>query len=99
MRILLLHPNYHSGGAEIAGNWPPAWAAYIAGALKQAGYVDVTFIDAMTFNIPDDTLEGMVREARPDIVMATAIMSRRCSAVCTAPSCTGRSSPRRRGST
>ena len=23
MRILLLHPNYHSGGAEIAGNWPP----------------------------------------------------------------------------
>ena len=29
MRILLLHPNYHSGGAEIAGNWPPAWVAYL----------------------------------------------------------------------
>ncbi len=29
MRILLVHPNYHSGGAEIAGNWPPAWAAYL----------------------------------------------------------------------
>jgi hypothetical protein len=25
MRIVLIHPNYHSGGAEIAGNWPPEW--------------------------------------------------------------------------
>ena len=41
MRILLLHPNYHSGGAEIAGNWPPAWAAYVSGALKGAGFADV----------------------------------------------------------
>lgn len=24
MRILLIHPNYRSGGAEIAGNWPLA---------------------------------------------------------------------------
>jgi anaerobic magnesium-protoporphyrin IX monomethyl ester cyclase len=38
MRILLVHPNYHSGGAEIAGNWPPAWVAYLTGSLKQAGY-------------------------------------------------------------
>jgi anaerobic magnesium-protoporphyrin IX monomethyl ester cyclase len=38
MRIVLVHPNYHSGGAEIAGSWPPAWVAYLAGALKQAGY-------------------------------------------------------------
>jgi hypothetical protein len=22
MRIMLIQPNYHSGGAEIAGNWP-----------------------------------------------------------------------------
>jgi hypothetical protein len=28
------HPCYHSGGAEIAGNWPPAWVAYLAGSLK-----------------------------------------------------------------
>ena len=41
LRILLIHPNYHSGGAEIAGNWPPAWAAYLAGSLKSAGYDDV----------------------------------------------------------
>lgn len=24
VRILLIHPEYHSGGAEIAGKWPPA---------------------------------------------------------------------------
>ena len=73
MRILLIHPNYHSGGAEIAGNWPPAWAAYISGALKGAGFADVQFIDAMTFEIPDDRLETMVRDAKPDLIMATAI--------------------------
>jgi len=37
VRILLIHPNYHSGGAEIAGSWPPAWAAYLTGSLKDAG--------------------------------------------------------------
>jgi hypothetical protein len=30
--VVLVHPNYHSGGAEIAGNWPPAWVAYLAGS-------------------------------------------------------------------
>jgi len=28
MRILMIQPNYHSGGAEIAGNWPPSWVPY-----------------------------------------------------------------------
>jgi anaerobic magnesium-protoporphyrin IX monomethyl ester cyclase len=73
MRIVLIHPNYHSGGAEIAGNWPPAWAAYIAGALKSAGFTDVRFIDAMTHHIPDDQLEQMLRQEKPDVIMATAI--------------------------
>ena len=36
MRILFIHPNYHSGGAEIAGTWPPAWVAYLAGSLRTA---------------------------------------------------------------
>jgi anaerobic magnesium-protoporphyrin IX monomethyl ester cyclase len=73
MRILLIHPNYHSGGAEIAGNWPPAWAAYISGALKSAGYKDVRFIDAMTYDIDDAKLETILAEERPDVIMATAI--------------------------
>ena len=73
MRILLIHPNYHSGGAEIAGNWPPAWAAYLAGSLKSAGYTDVVFIDAMTNDIPDDELGRQIAAAKPDIVGATSI--------------------------
>ena len=51
MRIVLIHPNYHSGGAEIAGNWPPAWVAYLTGYLKAGGYHDITFIDAMTHHL------------------------------------------------
>jgi anaerobic magnesium-protoporphyrin IX monomethyl ester cyclase len=73
MRIVLVHPNYHSGGAEIAGNWPPAWVAYIAGQLKAAGYKDVRFIDAMTDHMENDVLEKELRYARPDVVMCTAI--------------------------
>ncbi len=73
MRILLIHPNYHSGGAEIAGNWPPAWAAYLAGSLKGAGYEDVRFIDAMTNDISDDALRAILAAEKPDIVGATAI--------------------------
>jgi anaerobic magnesium-protoporphyrin IX monomethyl ester cyclase len=73
MRILLVHPNYHSGGAEIAGNWPPAWAAYLTGSLKAAGFKDVRFIDAMTNDISDDHLREIIAEAKPDVVGATAI--------------------------
>jgi len=73
MRIALVHPNYHSGGAEIAGNWPPAWAAYLSGPLKKAGYTDIHFIDAMTNNIEDDELARQLKEIQPDIVGVTAI--------------------------
>jgi anaerobic magnesium-protoporphyrin IX monomethyl ester cyclase len=73
VKIVLVHPNYHSGGAEIAGNWPPAWAAYIAGALQAAGFRDLVFIDAMTHDIPDDRLAEMLRAEAPDAVMCTAI--------------------------
>ena len=73
MRILLIHPNYHSGGAEIAGNWPPAWVAYLTGALKSAGYEDVHFLDAMTNHISDEDLHKRISELQPDIVGTTAI--------------------------
>lgn len=73
MRILFVHPNYHSGGAEIAGNWPPAWVAYLSGSLKAAGFTDIRFIDAMTNDIDDERLAAMIVEAAPDIVGATAI--------------------------
>lgn len=73
MKIVLVHPNYHSGGAEIAGNWPAAWVAYIGGALKSAGFDDITFIDAMTHNIDDDALADKLRDLQPDMVGVTAI--------------------------
>jgi anaerobic magnesium-protoporphyrin IX monomethyl ester cyclase len=74
MRILLIHPNYHSGGAEIAGNWPPAWVAYLCGTLKRAGYTDIQFIDAMTNNIDDEALENMLRVLpTPDVIGCTSI--------------------------
>jgi anaerobic magnesium-protoporphyrin IX monomethyl ester cyclase len=73
MRILLLHPNYHSGGAEIAGNWPPAWVAYITGYLKAAGYTDVHFVDAMTNHLDEDQVRQKIVELHPDVVGCTAI--------------------------
>jgi anaerobic magnesium-protoporphyrin IX monomethyl ester cyclase len=73
MRILLLHPNYHSGGAEIAGNWPPAWVAYLTGYLRRGGYDDIHFIDAMTHHLDDETLRARMVELQPDVVGCTAI--------------------------
>ena len=71
MRISVIHPNYHSGGAEIAGNWSPAWVAYLAGSLKAGGFTDIRFIDAMT----DDIERGRscarrIAEDQPDVVGA-----------------------------
>ncbi len=73
MRVVLIHPNYHSGGAEIAGNWPPAWVAYLTGYLKAGGYHDITFIDAMTHHLSDEQVAERLRALDPDIVGCTAI--------------------------
>lgn len=73
MRILFVHPNYHSGGAEIAGNWPPAWVAYLAGSLREAGFDDIHFIDAMTNDLSDEALRDRIAELQPDVVGTTAI--------------------------
>jgi anaerobic magnesium-protoporphyrin IX monomethyl ester cyclase len=73
MRVLLMHPNYHSGGAEIAGNWPPAWVAYLTGYLKDGGYTDVTFVDAMTHHLTEDQVRARIQEVQPDVIGCTAI--------------------------
>jgi anaerobic magnesium-protoporphyrin IX monomethyl ester cyclase len=73
MRICLIHPNYHSGGAEIAGNWPPAWVAYLAGSLKAAGFDDIHFIDAMTHDLSPGQLRVKLAELQPDVVGTTSI--------------------------
>jgi anaerobic magnesium-protoporphyrin IX monomethyl ester cyclase len=76
MRIVFVHPNYHSGGAEIAGNWPPAWVAYLAGSLKAKGFDDIHFIDAMTINVPSEDLRARLAELQPDIIGVTSITPR-----------------------
>ena len=73
MRILFVHPNYRSGGAEIAGTWPPAWVAYLTGPLKRAGFDDIHCIDAMTENISDEELQARMLELQPDAVGVTSI--------------------------
>jgi anaerobic magnesium-protoporphyrin IX monomethyl ester cyclase len=73
MKILMVQPNYHSGGAEIAGNWTPSWVAYIGGALKQAGFDQIRFVDAMADDMPDEQIEEIIRANKPDVVMATNI--------------------------
>ncbi len=83
MRILFVHPNYRSGGAEIAGTWPPAWVAYLSGHLRQAGFDDIHFIDAMTDNVSDAELARRMEDIQPDVVGVTAItpsiyMAERC---------------------
>ena len=66
MRILFVHPNYRSGGAEIAGTWPPAWVAYLSGPLKRAGFTDIHFVDAMTEGVADAELQRRMEELQPD---------------------------------
>jgi anaerobic magnesium-protoporphyrin IX monomethyl ester cyclase len=73
MRICLIHPNYHSGGAEIAGNWPPAWVAYLTGSLRAAGFDDIHFIDAMTNDLSQGQLRVKLAELQPHVIGTTAI--------------------------
>ncbi len=73
MKIMMIQPNYHAGGAEIAGNWPPSWVPYVGGALKKAGFENIRFVDAMTDYIPDDVLATIIAKNQPDVVLATAI--------------------------
>ncbi|MEM7614971.1 MAG: cobalamin-dependent protein, partial [Pseudomonadota bacterium] len=73
MRILFVHPNYRSGGAEIAGTWPPAWVAYLTGHLRTAGFDDIAFIDAMTDDLTDAELARRMEALQPDVVGVTAI--------------------------
>jgi len=73
MRILFIHPNYSAGAADIAGNWSPAWVAYIAGYLKSGGYQDYHFIDGLVDKLDDDQMREAIRAAQPDIIATTAM--------------------------
>jgi len=73
MKILMIQPNYHSGGAEIAGNWPASWAPYVGGSLKKAGFNNVRFLDAMVDDLSHEEIEAILTKNQPDVVMVGAI--------------------------
>ncbi|NJK79854.1 MAG: magnesium-protoporphyrin IX monomethyl ester anaerobic oxidative cyclase [Chloroflexaceae bacterium] len=73
MRILMIQPNYHSGGAEIAGNWPAGWVPYIGGTLRKVGFENLRYVDAMSDDLSHEVLEEIMRQNKPDVVMTTAI--------------------------
>lgn len=73
MRIAIVHPNDHSDGAGIAGNWPPAWVACLTRPLRRAGFDDINFNDPMTHHLNGDALLALLADMRPDVVGATAI--------------------------
>lgn len=73
MRLVLVQPNYHADGVEVAGCWSPTWVATIGRALEAAGFDDVTFVDAMTANMGDAELHDRLRQLRPDAVIATTV--------------------------
>jgi len=47
--------------------------AYLAGALKAAGYTDLRFIDAMTHHLSEDEVRRLLQEEKPDLIGCTAI--------------------------
>ncbi len=73
MRILFVHPNYSAGAADIAGNWSPAWVAYLAGYLKKGGYTDYHFVDGLVDNLDEEQLRVAIRNSGADIVATTAM--------------------------
>jgi anaerobic magnesium-protoporphyrin IX monomethyl ester cyclase len=74
MRIMMIQPNYHSGGAEIAGNWPPSWVPYV-GWCPQTGRVHRHPVcgchDQLHRAMPNWPKSS--KDHQPDVVMATAI--------------------------
>ena len=73
MRILLVHPNHHSPDADLSGNWPPAWAACLAGALRAAGHGDVSFIDAASEGLSEQALCARIAAAAPEVIGVSAM--------------------------
>jgi anaerobic magnesium-protoporphyrin IX monomethyl ester cyclase len=73
-KVLLITPPYHAGVLESAGRWPHLGFVYLAGHLREAGFVPVIY-DAMTKG--DDLLAigERIRAERPAAVCSTAYTS------------------------
>ena len=70
-KITLVTPPYHSGVVESAGTWLNLGFVYIAGALRQAGYV-VDYYDAMSHWHEWDDIKARLENFEPEVVATTA---------------------------
>ena len=68
-----IHPNYHSGGAEIAGNWPPAWVG-LPDRIPEVRRLHRRHLHRCHDpHLDDEQVRERHRALRPDIVGCTAI--------------------------
>ncbi len=65
--LVVVRPDDHAGGTEIAGNCPPGWVAYIGGAIAHSGFTDITFVDALTNHIDDESRRQRLIELDPSM--------------------------------
>lgn len=70
-KVALITPPYHSGVVESAGTWLNLGFVYIAGALRDAGFVP-DYYDAMAHWHDWDQIEERIRDFGPQVVCATA---------------------------
>ncbi len=73
-KILFITPPYHCGVVEVAGRWIPLTFAYLAGAVREAGFEPIIY-DAMTKWVGLKEIGQKIRDVQPDYVATTAITS------------------------
>lgn len=73
-KILFITPPYHCGVVEVAGRWIPLTFAYLAGAVREAGFEPMIY-DAMTKWVGLEEIGQKIRDVQPDYVATTAITS------------------------
>lgn len=69
--VLLVTPPYHCGMVESAGVWMPLGLAYLAGAVRRAGY-DPEIYDAMSLFHDMAQIRARLAASDPDVVAVTA---------------------------
>ena len=72
MRVTFVAPDFHAGGPEnIVGSLPPLNLLYLGGALRHAGFSNLSLVDLNKLVAPgtprEEVVESMLR-GRPDLV-------------------------------
>ena len=82
MKILLIHPNFHCGGAELAiGTMTPLGLLYLGGSLIESGH-KLKLLDAARLNLENKDLYKEVGRFKPDAVCVGSSASTPASNKC-----------------